>query len=78
MIKVGDVMLFDPDKKYHWIPARVTYGDRVKVTKVGQEYTYYGLKPGETCFRVDFEVIETGEMHFAYSSQYLQDEGVDF
>lgn len=50
----------------------------VRVTKIGLAYTYYGLKPSEVCYPVDFEVIETGEKHIGYSSQYFTEEGFEF
>ncbi len=71
MISVGDTLIFNPTKKHIYDHVGIKSGEKVRVTKIGEPYTYYGMKPGEVCFPVDFVLISTGATYKEFSSQYF-------
>ncbi len=80
MLKVGDICSFDGSGTDHF---KMDHGTKVRITRVGQTYTYPGMN-GKTCEEIDFEEVETGIKHVRFSSQWVdkiqdtEDDGCDF
>ncbi len=70
-MNTGEIWLFNPKEKHDGLHFKIEARSPVKVLKVGAPYSYPGMKPGERCYPVDFEVIATGEKFYGFSSQWF-------
>ncbi len=76
-MSVGEVWLFNPDERRDGIHIKIESRSPVMILRAGNPYSYPGMKPGETCLSVDFEVISTGQKFYNFSSQWFGEKQED-